>query len=319
MKIALPNKLTALLLLSLLMTTNNSGYAKTFSQSLTTLTQVIEESEQQYTDIVDGAEKHIRWYQGKANKSELSFVYIHGFSASRQELSPVTELLADEFSANIFYTRLRGHGRSDDAMAEATIDDWKKDLQDAHNIGRIIGNKVIFISTSTGGTLVTWLLAQEDTKQPFANIMISPNYAVQSSSAWLLKSSWGIKIAKLINGDYNSFTPISDEHAKYWTERYPLDAVTPMMQLLDEVNELDKSGVTSPQFLVYSPEDKVIKPEKIIETGKEFINSDVKLKPYRKSTDPYQHVLAGIACSPESTDHMVSVLSDYVRTLLNKE
>ena len=297
---------------------HSNSYAETFVPSLNELTQTIKESEQQYTDIVDGAEKHIRWYQGKAVKSELSFVYIHGFSASRQELSPVTEQLADQFSANIFYTRLSGHGRSDDAMAEATVNHWKKDLQDAYNIGRAIGNQVIFISTSTGGTLVTWLLAQEDVEQPLGNIMISPNYAVQSSSAWLLKSSWGMKIAKLINGEYNSFTPISDAHAQYWTERYPLDAVTPVMQLLDEVNKLDKQHITSPQFIVYSPDDKVIKPEKVVTVSHTFINSEVRLEPYRKSTDPYQHVLAGIACSPESTDHMVNLLSTYVTELLNK-
>jgi len=293
--------------------------AETLAPGLESLTLAIEKSEQQYDDIVDGAEKHIRWYQNKAVKSELSFVYIHGFSASRQELSPVTETLADQFSANVFYTRLNGHGRSDDAMAEATIDDWKKDLQDAHDIGKIIGNNVIFISTSTGGTLVTWLLAQEGVEQPFANIMISPNYAVQSNSAWLLKSTWGLKIAKLINGKYNTFTPINDVHAKYWTERYPLDAVMPMMLLLDEVNELDKHRITTPQLLIYSPNDKVVKAEKVIEVSQEFINSKVQLKPYLESTDPYQHVLAGVACSPESTDHMVNLLSGYVNKLLNKE
>ena len=287
-------------------------------KDLSALTVAIQESESMHTDIVDGAEKHIRWYDKKQVKSKLAFVYIHGFSASRQELSPVTEELADKFSANVFYTRLTGHGRSDDAMAEASTDAWKKDIKDAYNIGRIIGEKVILISTSTGGTLATWLLAQEETEQPFANIMVSPNYAVQSGSAWLFNSSLGLWVAKLINGDYNAFDPISESHAKYWTERYPLEALVPMMSLLSEVESLNKSKVTTPQLIIYSPKDSVIKPEKVIEVSNEFINSDLTLTPFTQSTDPYQHVLAGKACSPESSERMINLLADYVEQLLIK-
>jgi len=216
----------------------------------------------------------------------------------------------------VFYTRLRGHGRSDDAMAEASIDTWKKDVIEAYKIGQAIGDKVVLISTSTGGTLVTWLLSQEGIEQPFANIMISPNYAVQSNTAWLLKSSWGLRFAKMVNGDYNSFTPISDAHGKYWTERYPLEAAQPMVHLLDEIDALDKSQISTQQLIVYSPNDKVIKPQKVIDVSKEFNSSKTKLHAFTQSTDPYQHVLAGIACSPESTDDMVDVLSNYVSRLL---
>ena len=294
----------------------STSHAETKAPTLEPLVKVIQASEADYTDIVEGAEKHIRWYQGQPIKRDIAFVYIHGFSASRQELSPVTELLADRFSANVFYTRLTGHGRSDDAMAEASVLAWKKDIQDAYDIGRIIGKKVILISTSTGGTLATWLLAKEDTKQPFVNIMISPNFEVQNPNAWLLKSSLGTWLAKKINGDYHSFTPLSEAHGKYWTERYPLDAVTPMMQLLDEVDDIDKSTISAPQLIVYSPNDKVINTEKISQLHNEFSSSDTRLHPFTQSTDSYQHVLAGVACSPESTDEMVNVLTDYLNELI---
>lgn len=306
--------LTFLFLASLLPTSN----AETKAPPLTQLVDVIQSSEARHSDIVQGAEKHIRWYQDKPVKSDIAFVYIHGFSASRQELSPVIELLADHFAANVFYSRLTGHGRSDDAMAEATTDAWKKDIQEAYDIGRVIGKNVVLISTSTGGTLATWLLSQKATQQPFANIMVSPNFEVKNNSAWLLKSSLGTWFAKKINGDYHSFTPLSKAHAQYWTERYPLDAVTPMMQLLDEVDELDKSTVTAPQLIIYSPKDRVIETDKIQDLHKAFINSDTQLHPFTQSTDPYQHVLAGIACSPESTSQMVTVLSNYLNALIPK-
>ena len=83
-------------------------------------------SEQQFSDIVDGTQKKVRWYQEQSKKTEYAIIYLHGFSASSQEISPTTETLSDKLKANAFYTRLTGHGRSDDAMAEASLDAWKR-------------------------------------------------------------------------------------------------------------------------------------------------------------------------------------------------
>ena len=274
-------------------------------------------SEQQFSDIIDKTQKKVRWYQDEVTKTEFALVYLHGFSASSQELSPTTEILSDKLKANAFYTRLSGHGRSDDAMAEATVDAWKNDVLEAYQIGQLIGHKVIIVSTSTGGTLATWLLNQENIAAPFANIMVSPNYAIQSKSAWLLRSWLGLKIAKLINGDYNSFDPHSPEHAKYWTQRYPLEAVRPMLSLLDEVKELDKSKASSPQLLIFSPQDRVINVDEIKNVAKQFTNSKTTLIEFMHSTDPYQHVLSGKACSSDSTEKMVDQLFSYINSLEN--
>ena len=279
--------------------------------------QFLIESESKFTDIVEGTEKRVRWYNNQKQKTQFSIVYIHGFSASSQELSPTTQLLADKLGANTYYARLAGHGRSDDAMTQADVTAWQKEALQAYQIGQLLGEKVIIISTSTGGTLATWLLNQSGIKQPFANIMVSPNYKVQNKSIWLLKSSLGLKLAKLINGDYNSFTPHSPEHAKYWTERYPLEAVQPMLKLLDDVKQLDKSKTTTPQFIIYSPTDKVVDVDEIEAVAKQFSNSAVTMHQFTQSTDPYQHVLSGVACSPESTDIMVDVLFSYIESLNN--
>jgi len=302
----------------LIMATNAASF--TYNQaSLTELEQAIQVSEKAYSDIVDGSEKHIRWHNNTPQKTKFAFVYLHGFSASRQELSPVTERVADQLGANVFYTRLRGHGRGDDAMAQASIDEWKQDTLEAYEVGKLIGENIIIISTSTGGTLATWLVSLPELENVVANIMISPNFAVQSNSAWLMQSKLGLTIAKWMNGDYNEFTPVSEQHAKYWTERYPLEALTPMLDLVDEIDDLDKSAITVPQFLIYSPRDKVIDVEKVVSTSKEFTSSDVVVTPFNDSTDHVQHVLAGVACSPESTDSMVQIIVNYLKQRLTPE
>ena len=297
--------------------TLTSQHADIKELKLQQIDQFLIESESKFTDIVEGTEKRVRWHNNQKLKTEYSIVYIHGFSSSSQELSPTTQLLADKLGANTYYARLAGHGRSDDAMTQADVAAWQKETLQAYQIGQLLGEKAIIISTSTGGTLATWLLNQDGIKQPFANIMVSPNYKVKNNSIWLLKSSIGLKIAKLINGEYNSFTPHSPEHAKYWTERYPLEAVRPMLKLLDAVKRLDKSKTTAPQLIVYSPTDNVVDVDEIKNVAKQFTNSAVTMHEFTQSTDPYQHVLSGVACSPESTDIMVDVLFSYIESLNN--
>jgi len=79
------------------------------------------ESEAQFDDIVPGTEKIIIWANPNTKaKTDVALVYLHGFSATRQEAAPLSDLVAEELDANLYYTRLSGHGRDGEAMTEAT-------------------------------------------------------------------------------------------------------------------------------------------------------------------------------------------------------
>lgn len=284
--------------------------------NLKLLEQKIALSEKAFADIVPEASKLIRWFSDNPTKTEFSIIYLHGFSASRQEISPVTERVADLLGANVFYTRLVGHGRSEDAMAEATVEDWKLDAQKAYDIAKELGDKVILISTSTGATLATWLVAQSLSDDVVASVMVSPNFGIANRTGELVRWPLGLKFAKLVSGDYRSFIPKNDLHRLYWTERYPMEALVPMIKLVDEVDEMDKSAITVPQIMIYSPDDRVINVEKIESTAKEFSNSDTQLSQFKLSEDEGQHLLAGDACSPGSNDAMVELIHNYLLSVI---
>ncbi|MBX2849808.1 MAG: lantibiotic dehydratase family protein [Acidiferrobacterales bacterium] len=290
---------------------------------LSTVDQTLRESEASHTDIVTGAEKQIGWFAVPGVKTPISIVYLHGFSATHKELSPMTEQLANRLKANVFYSRLTGHGRSDDAMAEATPLAWQKDSKEAYEVGATIGERVLLIGTSTGGTLTTWLSAQPFTDKLLANVLISPNFALNGGGAWLMKNSAVLWLIKKINGEYRGFEPLNEFHAMYWTERYPIDALVPMLELLDEVDDLDKSKVRAPQMLIYSPNDQVIDVEKALDTAKEFSSAEVTVVPFTTSTDPSQHVLVGYGSTTgnevqEQVDKMLDILVPYVKGLTTK-
>jgi len=102
-----------------------------------------------------------------------------------------------------------------------------------------------------------------------ANILISPNFGINSRGVWLLKWSFSRWLVKRLLGEYRGFEPQNEFHAKYWTERYPIDALLPMLDLLDELDDLDKSKIRTPQMIVYSPSDKVINVGKALQTAQD--------------------------------------------------
>ncbi|TIN41210.1 MAG: alpha/beta hydrolase, partial [Mesorhizobium sp.] len=63
-------------------------------------------------DIHDGLEKEIIWVNPMVHaRTPLSIVYIHGFSASKGEVRPLPDEVAEGLDANLYYTRLTGHGQ----------------------------------------------------------------------------------------------------------------------------------------------------------------------------------------------------------------
>ena len=113
-------------------------------------------SEARFADIRPGLEKEIVWVSPDRRRTPLSIVYIHGFSASKGEVRPLPDRVAAALGANLFYTRLAGHGRGGPAMADASVNAWVNDVAEALAIGRAIGERVVVIATSTGGSLAAW-------------------------------------------------------------------------------------------------------------------------------------------------------------------
>lgn len=135
--------------------------------------------------IRDGLEKEIIWANPMVHaRTRLSIVYIHGFSASKGELRPLPDEVADQLDANLFFTRLTGHGQDGAAMTQGSLNAWINDYEEALAIGRAIGDKVIVISTSTGGSLAAWAATQPGASDGVAAIaFISPNFGVKASGA----------------------------------------------------------------------------------------------------------------------------------------
>jgi len=283
------------------------------------LDQYLKQTEARFSDIVPGAEKTIIWANATKTRTPLSIVYLHGYSATRQETAPLSDQIAARLGANLFYTRLTGHGRSQMAMAEATVNDWLNDTAEALQIGKRLGDKVIVIGTSTGGTLATWLAEQPNTEAAVAYVFISPNYGPIERLAEVLAWPWGEQLAALTVGPEFSWTPANEQQARYWTHRYPSKALVPMMSLVKFVRESKLENIRTPVLVIYSPKDKVINVQKV-EQAYAQLGSRVKaIKPITRNVNQLNHVLAGNILAPENTASMAKLILDFVSPLIHAQ
>lgn len=265
----------------------------------------LQKSEEKISDLVLGAEKEIIWADPTAQtQTDVSIVYIHGFSATKHETRPVTDKIAEVLDANIYYARLQGHGRSGDAMAEASFQGWANDFAEAIMIGEKIGKKVIILSASTGSTLATWGLTKPQlTKNVAGIVMISPNFELHGISTWLANIPWAETIIPAIAGKQRSWEPLNEEHGKWWTTSYPSKAIFPMTSMLKVLKSVDKSKIKTPAFFIYAPQDKVIVASEVAKVAAEW-GGPTKILKIEDTSDPYKHVITGDILSPENTNRV---------------
>lgn len=281
------------------------------------LDEYLKKSEGNFKDIVPGTEKIISWRKpDKKNKTYYSILFFHGFSASRQEYVPVIDDLANGIDANIFYTRLNGHGRGEEPMGRATVNGWLNDGVEAIEIGKRIGDKNIIVCSSTGCTLAIWLATQEKWKKDIsAIVMLSPNLMPKhpiSKIAWL---PWGKQILKLIIGDYREWKPENELQGKYWTHRYRTEVIYTMMKFVELVNDQDLKKFTIPLLLIYSENDGVISVPALKEKFKQFSSPNKQIIAFEKSADPYNHILAGDILSPQSNKEILELILKFIQDL----
>ncbi|WP_282027331.1 alpha/beta hydrolase [Ruegeria faecimaris] len=277
-----------------------------------------ESVESAFADIIPGVEKRVIWQEGyKEQRTPVSILYLHGFSASSEEIRPVPDLLAETLGANLVYTRLQGHGRGGDAMGEATASGWMQDLAEGLAAARAVGEKVVVISTSTGGTLAAAAALNEELSQNVAGIVfVSPNFGVKAAGAWIPGLPWARIWLPLIMGETRGVAGVNPEMNKFWSAVYPWQAVVPMTVLVDVVYALDFSDARVPALFWFSNEDQVVRADLTHEIAKAWgAPASVELVTMGPGDDPNSHVIAGRLMSPGQTNDVVAGILRWLKTL----
>lgn len=249
-------------------------------------------------------EARIVWSDSAKKKTPYSIVYLHGFSASQKEGDPVHRRLADQFGCNLFLPRLSDHGiDTTEALQSFTADRVWRSAKEALAIGNAIGEKVILVSTSTGGTLALKLAGMFPDKV-HALVNMSPNIAINNPAAFVLNDPWGLYIARMVKGGKYNITGASGEKAKYWNGKYRLEAVVQLQELVESsMTRQTFSAVNQPCLTLYyykneQEQDPEVMVSAMLEMNEQLGTPD-SLKVIKAIPTAGAHVLGGALASKD--------------------
>ena len=191
-------------------------------------------------------------------KTNYAMVYLHGFSASQKEGDPVHRNIAQQFGCNLYLSRLAEHGiDTSEQLINLTADNYWQSAKQSLAIGRQLGNKVILMGTSTGGTQALQLAAAYPSEVA-ALILYSPNIAINDANAWILNNPWGLQLARLVKGgNYNIAEDDRPVYKQYWNKPYRLEATVALEEMLEtSMNKETFARVKQPVLLLYFFKDE---------------------------------------------------------------
>lgn len=201
-------------------------------QDLVELSNWIDTKEAQVEDLKKGNEGRIEFFDSIPQKTEYSVIYFHGFSASSEEGAPFHTDVAKHFKANLYLPRLFGHGiGGENPLRDFTADAYLESAREALAVAKTLGEKVIVLGTSNGGTLS--LLLGTDPQIVLIGLF-SPNIRIKDPNASLITLPWGLNLASFVAGsDYHQMQNVVSPKENFWTTRYHIQALTHVQKLLE--------------------------------------------------------------------------------------
>ncbi len=272
------------------------------TENLSKLDSVVAADEAIVKDIRPNNEARIIWASDKKEKTPISVVYLHGFSASQMEGNPVHKNFAKRYGCNLYLARLAEHGRVDtNAFQNLTPDQLFESAQKALEIGRKLGNKVILMSCSTGSTLS--IILAKDNPDIYAYMMFSPNIDIKDPTSTLVTEQWGPQITSMVlGGDYNRIV-YSPEAQKYWDKVYHINGIVVTKRIIkDYMNPMYFANVKAPLFMGYyykneEEQDNVVSVPRMLE----FFDQ-IGTPTDKKRKVAYTEITRHVICSDVMTD-----------------
>ncbi len=229
--------------------------------ALSDLDAFVANKENEIVNIRSGNEARIVWADSSKSKTKYAVVYLHGFSASHEEGNPIHLNFAKRYGFNLYLSRLSRHGLAgEESMTALTPNDLIESAKEAIAIGQLLGDDVIVVSTSTGGTLSIYL-AGANPELIDAMILFSPNIEIADQSSKILTMPWGLQLGKLIAGEFRGSEdknrPLENQ---YWTAKYRIEAIVALQSLLDVTMTQEVfSKIRQPYLLGYYYKNEIEK------------------------------------------------------------
>lgn len=226
--------------------------------SPTLAAEVVAAGEAGIPNIRPGNASFIDWYNDSLkNPTDYVLLYLHGFSASPMEGHPVHVQVGEALGMNVYVPRLVEHGlETRDPLLNMTPDRLWTSTKEALSIALALGDQVIVMGTSTGGTLAL-KLAAEFPEKVTALVLCSPNVRMYDKSAALLSRPWGLQIARAVMGGDYRVIELDPDIDSYWYSTYRVESLVYLQQLIAETMKASVfQSVNQPVYTGYYYKDE---------------------------------------------------------------
>jgi esterase/lipase len=293
------------------LTTNSLDATTTFDVDMH-----VSNSEAQINGIRPNNQSRIIWLDSiKKTRTPFVLLYLHGFSASYGEGDPVHRMVAKQMGMNLYIPRLHAHGLEEkDAFKNFSIDQYFESAQQALEIAKKLGEKVVIMSCSTGSTLA--IMLSKTNPEIFSHIMYSPNIDIKDVTSELVVGPWGRHLTTtFMNGEYNHIN-YKPEAMKYWYSDYHIDGIIALKGLLNNhMNEQSFSHVKQPLFLGYyyvndEQQDQVVSIPRMME-----FYTQIKTPESKKKKVSFKDATGHVICSSIMNPNYQSVIDTTISFL----
>ncbi|KAL1525402.1 hypothetical protein AB1Y20_020261 [Prymnesium parvum] len=296
----------------------------------------LERREAAVAPLRPGTRSTVTWEpSARHQQARLCVVFLHGWSASPEEIDPVDAEVASKLGAHLLRYRLTGHGLSPTERSALAMRDearsrvLRTDASTALALGRLLGQRVVVIGCSTGGSLAMWLAAQPWARESLAAIvLISPAWQVAKFGTWMYNLlKWPLILAprpiarNLMHAlagptiRHNVNLSVEKEHARVWTHKYPSDCALNAIEIYCAVDVcLDCRTVQVPVLAFANPSDKTVcfhatkrKIRRMPAAVLEIINGSEN-----------SHVITGRLKSPSTVPYFTARIIDFVTASTQK-
>lgn len=205
-------------------------YKEKIPSALPELEKWVSHKEKIQKNLKKGTAAEIIWaYPPRKSKTSLSILYLHGFKASHGEGFPIHRNIAKKLHANLFLSRLHGHGLQVEVpYHNFNIKEFILSAQQAIEITQKLGNKVIIMGTSTGASLALYLASLEEYKKSIHSLVLySPLINFFGPKSLLLTTNAGRRLLKIYPGERFLIESPANHPAEelIWYSQYQLKGV----------------------------------------------------------------------------------------------
>ena len=230
---------------------NLNGHLPMVTSNLGRLDNEINTAEKANPLIKPDNQARIIWADSTHKKTAYSMVYLHGFGASQGEGAPIHTRLAKRYGCNLYLARLKEQGiESDSAFKSMTVENYLESAKKAVAIGKALGDKVIILSTSTGGALGLFIASQNPDIAGL--VLYSPIIAARNSKLKILSLPWGVPLMESLVGSDHLVENREGLDQQYWSDIYYIEGYSSLSMLVEHtMNEKTFRHVKCPVFLGY--------------------------------------------------------------------